>query len=269
MKPKTICISQIKGGVGKTATACHLAVALAEKGPRTLLIDLDPQGNATSMLGLSEEQATQASIAEVLTPKAQLTLPDIVQPTHRNNLQVAPGNIGMARKERELYLQGQRLYFLDGAIRKAKSHWDFIVIDTPPHIGAYTEAAIYASDLVIAPMPAENGALQGWQDLYGTIQELNEFTEAPTAIVGLQTKYDGRTKKTNAAIKAAILGMGLTLLDARIGRDERINQSALLGATLFDIQPSRPVCAAYRDAAEEITALFIQQQETNEVKHVA
>lgn len=259
---QTITIAQIKGGVGKTKTATHLAAGLAIRGKKVLVVDLDPQSNASTILGAPTGLDESQTIEAVLRPHPIMQLSQLMLQAGEGNLFLAPARIQMAKFERSLYQHGLRLFFLKNALKTIADSFDYCVIDTPPHIGAFTESAIFAANLVIAPLPAEDGALQGFQDLQGTIVELN--TEGkPTALAGLVTKFDGRTKKTNGAMIEAASNLGVPLLDTRIQKSEAINQAGLQGALLFDVQRNHPVCGAYKDLADEMIELFEEEQEEN------
>ena len=245
---RIITLATIKGGVGKTVLSAHLAASLASRGVETLFIDLDPQGHASLLLGIDAEPGAPC-IGDVLLPKTGRCLDDVVVRDVRPHLSVAPAILQMALQERQLYAWALRLRAVLKALEQLNEKPDAVVIDTPPHIGAYTEAALHAADLIIAPIPALAGALQGFGDLRAAWAEMQDGRAGNIASV--VNMWDGRTKATNAAVIEAIEELGVPVFSARIPRAEVINQAALTHNLVFDHAPSAPVSGMLTEFAAE------------------
>jgi chromosome partitioning protein len=245
---RIITLATIKGGVGKTILSAHLAASLAAKEVETLFIDLDPQGHASLLLGIDAEPGAPC-IGDVLLPTADRRLTDVVIRDVRPHLSVAPAILQMALQERQLYAWALRLRAVLKALEQLDDTPDAVVIDTPPHIGAYTEAALHAADLTIAPIPALAGALQGFGDLRAAWEEMQDGRSGKIACV--VNMWDGRTKATNAAVLEAIDGLAVPVFSTRIPRAEVINQAALTHQLIFDHAPSAPVSGMLTEFAAE------------------
>lgn len=245
---RIITLATIKGGVGKTVLSTHLAASLADMGVQTLFLDLDPQGHASLLLGLDAEPGAPC-IGDVLLPKADRRLADVIVKDVRPHLDVAPAILQMALQERQLYAWALRLRAVPKALEHLDDKPEAVIIDTPPHIGAYTETALHAADLTIAPIPALAGALQGFGDLRSAWEEMQDGRNGKIASV--INMWDGRTKATNAAVIDAIEELGASVLSTRIPRAEVINQAALTHNLVFDHAPSAPVGGILKEFAAE------------------
>ncbi|MEE2959241.1 MAG: ParA family protein [Myxococcota bacterium] len=262
-----ITMSQLKGGVTKTATAVHLAKALAKRERRTLFIDLDRQASGSLILGVPTSQAQQACVGDCLGPKATKSLLDIlVQPNKEQSLYIAPAAPRMTQIESDLYKHAQRAMFLDKILNEVEDHFHYVVIDTPPTDQTYTQAALFAAELVLAPLPYESGMLQGWQDLFNTLTELNEFRNAPAQIAGVVTKFDRRVSITNSAFEEKFQSLGMPLAETTIPKCEKINQAAIVHQSLFEYDPKHAACTAFLKLADEVIDVF---EKGEEQRHVA
>jgi chromosome partitioning protein len=249
---RVITVSSIKGGVGKTILASHLAAALANQGKRTLLVDLDPQGHATLLVGVDADPAAPC-IADALQQGAASRLGSIIVRGVRPGLDVAPAVLRMAVQERQLYAWALRLRALTKALETLDEKPDAVVVDTPPHIGAFTETALNAADLTLAPVPALAGSLQGFGDLRAAWAEMQDGRGGELAAV--INMWDGRTKATNAAMGEAIASLSARTLQTRIPRAEPINQAALNHGLIFDVAASHPAAGMFHELAAEAWAL--------------
>lgn len=249
---KVITFATIKGGVGKTVLSAHVAAALASKGRRVLLVDLDPQGHSTLLAGVDMAPSAPCVGDALLQGEAE-RFPTVVVPNVRPNLSVAPAVLRMAVQERQLYAHALRLRALPRALEALPEPPDVVVVDTPPHIGAFTETALHAADLTVAPVPAMAGSLQGFGDLRAAWAEMQDGRKGE--LVAAVNLWDGRTKATNAAVDDALGGLQARLLSTRVPRAEVINQAALSHALVFDQAASHPAAGQLHELAAEVWAI--------------
>ena len=211
---KIISIANQKGGVGKTTTAVNLSTILAKKGKRVILIDADPQGNATSGLGLDKE--VENSLYEVLTSEVDII--STLQDTCVKTLKICPSNMNLAGAEVELVSMMSREQRLKEKLDVIKDGVDFIIIDCPPSLGLITLNAFTASDSVLIPVQCEYYALEGLGQLINTInlvkKHLNKNLEIEGAVL---TMYDMRTNLSNQVVREVkrYFGMPITLYDPK------------------------------------------------------
>ena len=191
---KVISVANQKGGVGKTTTAVNLSALLAKKGKKVLLIDTDPQGNATSGVGV--EKTVSFSVYDVLVDDVEIE--NTLQLTEMKNLEVCPSNINVAGAEVQLVSKENREYKLKEKIQKIKDDYDYIIIDCPPSLGLVTLNAFTASDSVLIPIQCEFYALEGVGQLMNTIGLIKKSLNPDLYIEGvLMTMYDYRTNLSN------------------------------------------------------------------------
>ena len=195
---KVVSIANQKGGVGKTTTAVNLSTILAKKGKKVLLIDADPQGNATSGLGIDKD--TNFSVYDVLVDDVEIE--NTVVQSSVKNLDVCPSNINLAGAEVELVSVISREHRLQEKIDNQKDKYDYIIIDCPPSLGLITLNAFTASDSVLIPVQCEYYALEGLGQLINTINLVKKHLNKDLAIEGaLLTMFDIRTNLSNQVVK--------------------------------------------------------------------
>ena len=199
---KVISFSNQKGGVGKTTTCVNMAAYLAKAGRKVLLVDLDPQGNATTGLGFSKS-ALKKSVYNVLIEEEEVK--DNVLDTELENLWLLPANIDLAGAEVELVYKKSREKVLKGALEKISRNYDYVLIDCPPSLGLITINALAAADSVIIPIQSEYYALEGLSQLMNTISLVRQHLNKNLKVEGVVlTMYDGRSlisKQIAAEIK--------------------------------------------------------------------
>ena len=246
----TIAFSTIKGGVGKTTLCVHTAAALADAGHRVLLLDLDPQAHASLVLGL--EPGDRPCVGDTFGPRPRHRMDEVLVPAPKrpDTLFIAPACLRMAAIERELFGWGHRLHALPRALKTLSWTPDVVVIDTPPNIGAYTEAVLAFADTIVAPVPTGAFALQGLGEIETAWREVREGGGHSTlmAVVNL---LDRRTSATNEAMEGALAELSVPVARARVPRSEAINQAGLAYEVVFDTSPGAP-------GVEELRALALE-----------
>lgn len=254
-RTRVFTVSNQKGGVGKTTTAVNVSAALASLGARVLVIDLDPQGNASTALGVPHNADT-ASIYDVLID--EFPLADIIQTSPESpNLLCAPSTIHLAGAEIELVLQVAREHRLRGALRDylaiEGNHLDFVIIDCPPSLGLLTINAFTAADEVLIPIQCEYYALEGLSQLLGSVQmiqkHLNPALHVSTILL---TMYDGRTRLAQQVADEVREHFSNEVLDTVIPRSVRVSEAPSFGQTVIAYDGQSAGAIAYREAAVEI-----------------
>lgn len=195
---KVISVANQKGGVGKTTTAVNLSAMLAKKGRKVLLIDADPQGNATSGVGV--DKAVSLSVYDVLVDSVEIE--NTIQLTQMQNLELCPSNINLAGAEVQLVSVKGRERRLKEKLDKIKDNYEYVVIDCPPSLGIVTLNAFTASDTILIPVQCEYYALEGLGQLINTINLVKKHLNKDLQIEGaLLTMYDARTNLSNQVVR--------------------------------------------------------------------
>ncbi len=254
---RTIAFASIKGGVGKTTMSAHVAAGLADLGRRTLLIDLDPQGHGSTMVGF-ELEPEEACAADAFGATPKLSFAEVVRECPRKNLWVAPANARMATLERDLFRWGHRLQAVTRAVSSLDLDLDAVVIDTPPQLNAFTEAALAAGDLVVVPVPAMAHALQGFDEIHAAWADASGNSHA--RMIGTVNLWDRRTSATNKAMEDAFGDLPVKLARTRIPRNESLNQAGLGYELVYDYASSSSGAKALRELVKELWRLAGQAQ---------
>lgn len=259
---RVMTVSNQKGGVGKTTTAVNIASALAGLGAKVLVIDLDPQGNASTALGVPHNGDT-ASIYDVLINGTSLA--EIVQKSpESDNLFCAPSTIHLAGAEIELVAQVAREHRLRTALDEylASNPVDFVIIDCPPSLGLLTINAFTAASEVFIPIQCEYYALEGLSQLLGSIQmiqkHLNPALHLSTILL---TMYDGRTRLAQQVAEEVRGHFPDQVLTTMIPRSVRVSEAPSFGQTVISYDGQSAGAIAYREAAVEIASRTAQSKE--------
>ena len=249
--PRVMAVANQKGGVGKTTTAVNLGAALAEMGYRVLVVDLDPQGNATTGVGVNARNL-QHSIYDVLLN--DLPMEDCIEPTGVRNLFVAPAMIDLAGAEIELVPAFSRELRLRRAIERMDGDFDFVIIDCPPSLGLLTVNGLAAATEVVVPIQCEYYALEGLGQLMRNVQlvqrNLNPRLDLSTIIL---TMYDARTKLAEQVAKEVRKHFGAKVCRNIVPRTVRLSEAPSFGQPVTVFDPSSRGAIAYRELAKEVS----------------
>ena len=255
---KTICIANQKGGVGKTTTSVNLASALAAQGKKVLLIDMDPQGNASSGLGIKRYESQDNNIYHVLI--GERTLAEATQKTHSANLSIATANPDLVGAEIELVDMPQREYRLKQAIAATGQKYDFILIDCPPSLGLLTLNALTAADSFLVPLQCEYYALEGLSQLLNTAGLIKKNLNPQLHIEGIVlTMFDGRNNLSHQVVTEIKNHFGEKVFSAIIPRNVRLSEAPSHGQSIFDYDSKSAGAIKYLELAKEVIERTQQQ----------
>ena len=246
---KIIAVANQKGGVGKTTTSVNLSAAFAEMGKKVLLIDCDPQGNATSGLGI-EKDGLELSIYDALindTPMEEIILQT------QFGLDMVPSVMDLAGAEVELVNLDDKQYRLKKAVELIKDKYDYILIDCPPSLGHVTLNALTAADSVLLPLQCEFYALEGLSQLLSTVQLVQEQLNGDLRIEGLVlTMYDSRTNLAEQVVEEVKTHFPDMVYATKIPRNVRLSEAPSFGKPIFAYAASSKGAQAYMSLAEEV-----------------
>ena len=259
---KVVSIANQKGGVGKTTTSINLSTILAKKGKKVLLIDADPQGNATSGLGINKE--IDKSIYDVIIN--EINIKETLKDTSIKTLKVCPSNINLAGAEVELVSLMSREHRLKERIDEIKDEFDYIIIDCPPSLGLITLNAFTASDSVLIPVQCEYYALEGLGKLINTInlvrRHLNKYVEIEGALL---TMYDARTNLSNQVVKEVKRYFEDRVYKTVIPRNVKLSEAPSYGMPITVYDPKSKGAKCYEKLAKEFLK---KNEEEAKAKHM-
>lgn len=249
---RVVAVANQKGGVGKTTTAVNVAAALARAGSKVLVVDLDPQGNASTALGAVREDDT-LGLYEVLVGEASLE--EIIQECPDvSGLFSAPSTVDLAGAEIEIVADERREYILREALEPVVSQakFDYVFIDCPPSLGLLTLNALVAAREVLLPIQCEYYALEGLSQLLKTVDLVKSHLNPDLQVSAIVlTMYDGRTRLASQVVEEVRTHFGATVLDTIIPRAVRVSEAPSHAQTIITYDPTSSGAIAYREAAAQ------------------
>ncbi len=247
---KVIAIANQKGGVGKTTTAVNLSACLGKLGKKTLLIDIDPQGNTTSGLGVDPREVEQ-SVYDCIINDTPMN--EVIVKTEFDNLWICPANIDLAGAELELVAKPNREYVLKQAISTIKDNFDFIFIDCPPSLGLITLNSFAATDTVLVPIQCEYYALEGLSQLTNTIKMVKKALNPEIALEGvLLTMFDARTNLSIQVVDEVKKFFRDKVFATIIPRNVRLSEAPSFGQPVIEYDKHSKGAECYADLAAEV-----------------
>ncbi|MGR3291879.1 MAG: ParA family protein [Paracoccaceae bacterium] len=254
--PKIIAVVNQKGGVGKTTTTINLGAALAELGFHVLLVDLDPQGNASTGLGVSKENRALTTYDLLLD---EASLQDVVQETNIEGLWIAPATTDLSSADIEMVSNEKRSFLLHDALRDRSIdayEFDYVLIDCPPSLSLLTVNAMVAAHSILVPLQSEFFALEGLSQLLLTVREIRQTANPELRIEGVVlTMYDARNNLSKLVEADARKNLGELVFKTLIPRNVRISEAPSYALPVLEYDSNSKGSQAYRALAEEMVAL--------------
>lgn len=251
--PRIIAIANQKGGVGKTTTTINLGAALAEAGHRVLIVDLDPQGNASTGLGVEQEDREFTTYELLLE---EIDLGDVIQATNDENLLIIPATVDLSSADIELISNEKRSHLLHDALRQRAMDafdLDFILIDCPPSLNLLTVNAMVAAHSVLVPLQSEFFALEGLSQLMLTIREVRQTANPQLRIEGVVlTMFDARNNLSALVEKDARDNLGDLVFQTLIPRNVRVSEAPSFALPVLSYDTKSRGAEAYRALAAEL-----------------
>lgn len=257
MQAKVLAIANQKGGVGKTTTAINLGSALARKGKKTLIVDLDPHACASLHTRILPE-SSKSNLYDVFVADEKLwpqIWPHLIQRTAIENMDIAPACIKLSELENDFRDRKSKGSVLQNALAGLKGSYDFIILDCPPHLGILLINALVAADLLIIPIQTDFMALHGLKLLFDTLRTLNKALPKPVKYRALPTMFDKRAKACSRVLSLLKQKMGNALFETIIGVDTHFREASALGCSIYEVDARSRGSLAYSQLADEVIAL--------------
>ena len=243
---RIIAVANQKGGVGKTTTSINLAACLAEKGKKVLAVDMDPQGNLTSGLGVDKESIYELIIGEV-------DIKEVINKEVLENLDIIPTSIDLSAAEIELIGVDDKEYILRNAIDQVKDQYDFVIIDCPPSLSMLTINAMTTADSVIVPIQCEYYALEGLSQLIHTVELVKDRLNSKLEIEGVVfTMYDARTNLSLQVVENVKDNLQQNIYKTIIPRNIRLAEAPSYGLPINKYDPKSTGAESYMRLADEV-----------------
>lgn len=247
---RTIAIANQKGGVGKTTTAINLSACLAEKGKKVLAVDMDPQGNMTSGLGVDKD-SVENTIYNLIIGEAKME--EVLIKNVLENLDIIPTNIDLSGAEIELLDVEEKEYIVRNEINKIKDNYDFIIIDCPPSLSMLTINAMTTADFVLVPIQCEYYALEGLSQLIHTVKLVRDRLNPKLTIEGVVfTMYDARTNLSLQVVENVKDNLEQTIYKTIIPRNIRLAEAPSYGIPINKYDPKSAGAESYLRLADEV-----------------
>lgn len=257
MEGKILAIANQKGGVGKTTTAISLASALARRGRRILLIDLDPHACA-SLHSRVIPGESGANLYDIFTADEKLwpkIWAELIRESNIAGVYVAPGCIRLSELENDFRDRRSKGDVLLKALAGLRPDYDYIILDCPPHLGILLINALVASDLLVIPIQTDFLALHGLKLLFDTLRTLNKALPKPVRYRAVPTMYDKRAKACTRVLDLMRQKIGASMFQTVIGIDTHFREASALGCSIYEIDPKSRGATAYSALADEVLAL--------------
>ncbi len=255
---KILAIANQKGGVGKTTTTLTLGTALAKKGKKILILDLDPHACASLHMKLYPEEQ-EYTLHDLLLAEAKdwpFIWKKLIKEVDRDGICFAAGSIRLSELELDLQERKGKGMVLSQALSHVRNDFDFILLDCPPHVGILLVNALVASNLLIIPIQTDFLALHGLKLLFDTLRTLNKVLPVPIRYRALPTMYDKRARACTKVLELMRNKMNTAMFDTVIGVDTRFREASALGTSIYQIAPDCRGALAYNALSEEVLHLW-------------